>query len=838
MRRSRVGPDERPAAWTVPDSRFRGADNVQSRPWASARVAPFFCAIAAAGVAQAQETGRSTGSAALEEIIVTAQRREESINEVGMSIQAFDATRLEQLRVDSVKDLTTVVPSFTVSQSYQGVPTYTLRGIGFNTINLSSTSTVGTYVDEVAYAYPIMNTGPMMDIARVEISKGPQGTLYGRNTTAGLINFVTERPTADFEAGVTADVGNYQTFNVDGFVSGPFSDRLQARLAFRSENSGQGWQESNTRNERLGEIEKYGVRGSLAWQPTDGTSIDFSATYWRNRSDTVAGQGIGFTPATATSPFNAPGLVDYIAGNRPRDARNADWAQRAERSTDIGTGLGLTGSLSEDNPFTGLKLRFDQTLNDRMKLVSLTSYNDFERDALTDWSAAPYEILLQNYKGSIESLAEDIHIEGETDRANWLVGAYYANDKLVDGNRTLLGQNANVTLVRTVGQPLLATPFNCCGYTSTDLSQAFRTYEDIGHIDTETWSVFANADWRLADQWKLTTGVRYTEDKQDYHGCSHDFNGNMLPNVNVVNRALYFQAYGVFAAPISEGDCNTFDPVTGTFGEVSSTLDENNVSWRLALDWMPVDGMLVYVSASRGAKAGTTPINPANLAQQNAPVKQELLTAYEIGLKSTLADRTLQLNASTFYYDYKDKQINTYFADPIYTALSRLDNVPKSRAYGLDTDLTWQPLESLTVAAAALWLHTEIQDYTGTNAAGQPENYDGEEFIYSPDFQGSLSLIYDRVLSNGFGLQMTLNGRYQTESKTILEDLPLYRIPAYGVMNGSIGLSARDGGWALTLWSRNMLDEYYWSAVASNANVVVRFPSPPRTYGATLSLKF
>ncbi len=193
--------------------------------------------------------------------MVTAQRRAESINDVGLAIQAFDASSLEALRVDSVADLTSVVPSFTVSQSYQGVPTYTMRGIGFNTINLSATSTVGTYVDEVAYAYPIMNTGPLMDLQRVEVLKGPQGTLYGRNTTAGLINFVTARPTDTFAAAATADVGNYQTYNVGGYISGPLSERVQARIAVRSENSGEGWQRSASRGERLGEISKQGVRG-------------------------------------------------------------------------------------------------------------------------------------------------------------------------------------------------------------------------------------------------------------------------------------------------------------------------------------------------------------------------------------------------------------------------------------------------------------------------------------------------------------------------------------------------------------------------------------------------
>jgi len=398
---------------------------------------PIICAAAFTSPTHAAQSDAARG--ALEEIVVTAQRRAESINDVGMSIQAIDAESLEALRVTSVRDLTTIVPSFTVSQSYQGVPTYTLRGIGFNTINLSATSTVGTYVDEVAYAYPVMNTGPLMDLERVEVLKGPQGTLYGRNTTAGLINFITAKPTDDFQAGATAEVGNYETYNINGFISGPLTETISARLALSSQNSGEGWQESNSRSERLGEIKKNGARLSLAFDPGESTHIDFSATYWRNETDTVAGQGIGFTPATAASPFNAPGLVNYVAGNQPREATNADWAPEAVRGANIGTGLGFQGPLREDNPFTGLKLRLDQNLSETVRLVSLTSYNDFERDALSDWSGVPYEILLQHTTGTIESIAEDVHIEGGDDSMHWLVGGYYANDKIVDGNRTLLG---------------------------------------------------------------------------------------------------------------------------------------------------------------------------------------------------------------------------------------------------------------------------------------------------------------------------------------------------------------------------------------------------------------
>ncbi len=787
----------------------------------------------------AEDTTANSG-----EIIVTAQRRAESLNDVGMAIQAVNAETLDNLRVTDVRDLTMVAPSFTVSQSYQGVPTYTLRGIGFNTINLSATSTVGTYVDEVAYAYPIMNTGPVFDLERVEVLKGPQGTLYGRNTTAGLVNFITGRPTDTFEGSVRAEVGNYDTYNFAGHVSGPLGEGVSARLAFRSENSDKGWQISNSRGERLGQVDKLALRGSLKLEPTSSTEINLSATWWKNKSDTVAAQGIDFTPATdpvtgtsASSLFNAPGLAAYLAANAPTRASQADWTPEAARGADIGTGLGLKGPLRENNDFVALKLRIDQDLTDDIKLVSLTSYNHFKRNALSDWSGAPFEVLIQNTVGDIKSFAEDLHLEGTTGAVTWLVGGYYANDKILDSNRTMLGQNANVGLIRFAGSGLLATPFNSAGYTATEMAQSFRTYEDYGRIKTETWSLFGSADIELSQQLKATLGVRYTEDKQRYNGCSRDFNGNMLPNVNVVNRALYLQSYGVLAAPITQGQCNTFDPATGTFGEVQSVLDEDNVAWRAALNWSPNDDTLLYASVSRGYKAGTTPINAANLARQNAPVTQEKLTAYEVGVKATLADRMIQANVSAFYYDYRDKQISTYFADPIYTALSRLDNVPDSEAYGIEGEFVLRPADGLTLSVNALWLKTRINGYFGTNAAGQPQQFDGVKFIYSPEFQGSIGVQYEAPVSDTLTANTALSLRYQSESNSIFEDLPLYRVKEHAVVNGSLGLRS-ESGWSVAIWAKNLFNNYYWSAVTSNANVVVRFPNMPRTFGATLGFDF
>ena len=796
-------------------------------------------AIAADAAAQA---GAQPPVSTVESVVVTAQRRAESANTVGMSIEAFHGEQLQQLHVTGVKDLSSVAPSFNVSQGYQGVPIYTLRGIGFNTINLSATSTVGTYVDEVAYAYPFMNTGPIFDLERVEVLKGPQGTLYGRNTTAGLIDFVTNKPTKDVHAAFTTEFGNYSTHNFEGFVSGPLGDKVQGRVAFRTDDSDDGWQKSNTRDETLGQIHRYGLRAALAVQPTDRFTADVSFSGWWNRSDTTAAQAIGFTPATdpatgANGPFNAAGVANYVATHFPTSATQADWEPETLRGADQGKGLGLPGPLREDDSFYAGKIRLGYEINDNMKLVSLTGYNWLKRDALFDWSGAPYEILVQHAQGKISSVSEELHLEGDSGPVHWLVGGYYGHDSILDGNRTMLGDNANVGLIRFYTNMLLATPFNTGGYTAADAATAFRTYSDVGHLQTTTGSVFGNADWKISDQFKVTAGIRYTRDRQDFSGCSLDFNGDMLANVNITNRYLFDGVYGLVPT-ISQGQCVTFNPSTKSFGLVTSTLDEDNVAWRVVGNWTPQPGLLIYGSISRGAKAGDTPINAANISTQDAPARQELLTAYELGVKAGLFERRMQVNASVFYYDYKDKQLSVYFADPIYTALARLSNIPHAKAYGLDADVTWRLSHDFTAIGAVTYIHTEIGHYVGINGAGQSQDFSGASFPYSPSWQGSLTLTYDHPISEKLGFQAAVNTHLQTRSHADLGEDPNFAIRGYGLLNASLGVHSLSDRWEVSLWARNLTNTYYWNSVASNANLVVRFPAQPRTFGASLTVKY
>jgi len=809
--------------------------------------------LAAPAVAQDADTSDGSVDADYDTIIVTANRRAESINDVGLAIQAFSGEQLVNLKVNSTEDLQAVVPSLNVSRGYQGIPIYTLRGIGFNTINLSATSTVGTYQDEVALAYPFMNSGPVYDLERVEVLKGPQGTLYGRNTTGGLVNFITAKPRfGEVNGSLAVEVGTEQTLNTEGHLNLPVGEDFAMRAAWRTESSWEGWQKSISRDEKQGEVERYGGRLTLAGDPAPDMHIELTGSFWINKSDTLAAQAVGFTPNTDPvsgkfGVFNAAGLADYVTANANNwKSDTADWQPLDARAQNIGRGTGIDRPNAEDSDFYGFRglLQFDFAPD--VSFISLTGYNHTKRDATYDWSGSPYEILSQWAEGEIDSLSQEIRFQGTTGPAEWVVGAYYANDKVSDNNQTLLGQNANVPAIRTsillsqqlFGVDLLTSAFNSPGYTVQDVLESFRTYRDTADFDVETWSVFASSDWELSPELKLTTGIRYTKDTQDYVGCSRDFNGSMLPNVNLFNRFFFFAAYGAVTAPISENQCNTFDVDTLTFGSVSSSLKEDNVAWRGALTWEPNDDTLVYASVSRGYKSGSTPVNAANIATQNRPAQQEELTAYEIGTKLALANRKFNLNLAGFYYDYTDKQLSVYFQDPIYTTLSRLDNIPNSRAYGIDGDLTWFATDELTLSVAGTWLKTEIQGYTGFNAAGLAQSYDGRSFPFSPEFSGAATITYDTPITDSLGIRAIANGRYQSDSSVDLEGSSALAIDSYGILNASLAIYDLGGVWEASLWGRNITDTYYWASAATNANTAVRFPGRSSSFGATVRFNF
>ena len=256
---------------------------------------------------------RRSRGVVIEEVIVKAQKKAESIYEVPISISAYSGETIRNLGLTDTRDLGNLVPGFTFSDSGYSVPIYTLRGVGFNEASQTASATVGVYIDEQNLAFPVFSKGANLDLERIEVLKGPQGTLYGRNTTGGVINYISAKPGDSLEAGVTTSYGRFETYDIEGFVSGPLTETLGGRVALRRIESHQGWQTSLTRpDDELGLVVKLSGRASLVWDATENWSTHFSLSGWKDQGEPQAPQAVALRlqNAVLSSALNDAGLPE------------------------------------------------------------------------------------------------------------------------------------------------------------------------------------------------------------------------------------------------------------------------------------------------------------------------------------------------------------------------------------------------------------------------------------------------------------------------------------------------------------------------------------------------
>ncbi len=761
------------------------------------------------------DTPQATSDRIQDVVVVTAQKRSQDINDVGLTMQAISSEGLKNAGVETTSDLTQVVSGFNYAKSSANTPIYTLRGIGFQTPNLSSTSPVGIYVDEVAYVYPYFASGPTFDLERVEVLKGPQGTLYGRNTTGGLINFITAKPTDYYEGGVSIEIGNYETVNTEGYASGPVTDDLNFRFAMRQENSGEGWQESLSRpGDKLGQKDRLAARFTLDWTPTDRLQVLLGASWWKDQSDTVAPQANALDiarPATAI-----PGLTDVAQSNF--EIGDADWDAPENGKPPF----------EMDSRFYSLSGRVNYDLSDSLSLVSLTGYNNVKRKDFNDLDGTSFELLAYESNGNIESFSQEFRLVGSTDKLDYLIGVFYAQDKVSDDQIGYYDENSTVRLLRAVGATVPQTD-----YTAEQVAGGFANFRNSTDQDNESASILANAEWAFADKWTLVGGIRYTEDKIRFAGCSRDFNGNTIPVWNTAVAALAGSNTNV-----QPNECLTYSADFSENVLAQPTLDENNVSGRVGLNFELNSETLLYASVARGFKSGAFPVLPANVETQFSPAVQEEVTAYEAGIKAGLFNGLAQANFSGYYYDYKDKQIYGDVQDIIFTTLPRIVNVPKSRVWGMETELAVNPTDHLRLQTGVSYVNTEVTEFIGINRLGQEADFSGLEFPNSPKWHINGQVQYDRPITDKLGFNAVLSASYQSKAQGSIGNETDFKIDDYAILNGVIGIHTLDDSWSVDLYARNLLEENYWTNVDTIIDTIFRVPGAPRTYGVRLSYAY
>ena len=776
-----------------------------------------------------QPAATDASSTQIQDIVVTAQRRAESLSRVGIAVTAIGADSLAREGIDEPSDLPRLVPGFQANTAYGGAPVYSIRGVGFNTRNVSSTAPVGIYLDEAAVAYPYMSLGLVYDLERVEVLKGPQGTLYGRNATGGLINYVTAKPTDSWQGGFGFEAGNYQTINANAFVSGPLGDGARVRLAVNTLNRGHGYQRSVTRDERNGELYQKAARLTLDLGTGGAFDATLTGSYWKRDGDSVAPQAIFYIPPTAaaSAPFSNPLAQASIVTN-PTGNSQVDFLSLG-RQPQAALGLLHPGPLTDSEFYSGAA-RFGVAFSPAIRLQSLTTYQHLRQRDASDVGGVQVETLFADQNTRINSFSTELRLIGSSEAFNWSVGGYYADDGIDSNDFVYNTENSTISRLRAIARSLPQTT-----YTVAQINASYGNYNNRARTDVSVKALFANADLKLNDLIKLTAGGRYTWDDTKFAGCTYDVNGLNVPIVNLVFPLLTRRTLPALSA----GQCFTIKADgTGYASIITGPQQPENLAWRGSVDITPSDTTLIYASVSRGYKSGGFPVLAGSNEVQFSPIAQEKLTAYEVGTKLGLFDRRVQFNLSGFYYDYVNKQIYGRIPDTIFGTLFRIRNVPESRVYGVDGELTVRVTPTLTARVAGVYLDTKVERFSDFTELGVAADIAGQPFPFTPDFQGSATLSYDGPINDDLRFQADATVNHQTKTQADSAGIAQFRIGAYTLVNGSVGVAGAENRWSVGLYGRNLFNRYYWTGVSSGVETVFRFPGMPREYGLRGSWRF
>jgi iron complex outermembrane receptor protein len=793
----------------------------------------------------------SAAFAVLEETVVTAQKHAQSANDVGMTVNAFTGEMLKNFGVKTASDIPALTPGLTVSEvSVTGVPVYTIRGVGFQDISTGSSSTVGLYFDEVSIPYTVMSRGALFDLARVEVLKGPQGDLYGRNTTAGQINFISNKPTEEFEAGFTASYGNYEVFDLEGYVSGALLDNVQARLSFDTTQSSEGWQDSLTnKGDELGEQDIYALRTLFNIDVTDRASVLLNVHYWKDQSDnqapaaydgTVVGLGQTGAPYVPLNEYVLPTgeffgqTPPWYASGEDRDAAwTNDWTSPI-------TGKTFDLRPQRDNEEWGVSANLTWDF-DNYTLNSITAYDHFERDEAANGDGVDNSVQENINKSKIEVFSQELRLTGQTDKLLWIAGLYYSWDQVEENYAFFMEDSIFGNGSAAFGLPL---PF-----ARSPIYQLDTRYKQT----TDSVAAFGHIEYNLTDKLGLTLGARYTEEDREWDGCTFDGgDGSQAAFVNSI--------YGTTLQP---GDCGLLDDIPGSPTNITKLVGTPNVNeafhpvdphisvgkWmgKVGFDYAFTDDLLAYITWSRGFKSGGFNGAQANTASQLKPYKPEELDALEIGTKATLFDSTLQVNASAFYYDYKDKQELERSVTAV-GLLTGLGNIPKSEIYGAELDIQWAPLEGLLFNLGGAYLDSEIKQWetivSGNYdfATGMPINVvyqdaSGESLPQSPEWSYNALVRYEWSIGNGLMMDIGADVNFT-------DDMPdpvrtQNSVESFRLFNARIGISDESGQWRAAIWGRNVTDENYYAQALGGINgPYVRMAGRPRTYGVSLEYAY
>jgi iron complex outermembrane receptor protein len=733
--------------------------------------------ISTPAAAENTSTPASLDNDQIEEVLVSARRRgDERLQDVPVAVSVLSDEALRKAGITDLAEVASRTPSFTFGQQIGNQQEVVIRGIG--TLRLTGSAaepSVGTFIDEVYVGRRGTATPPLFDLERVEVVRGPQGTLYGKNVVGGAVNLLTARPSYATSARVAVSYGQFDVFGGrdlwegSAYVTGALSNSVAARAAmyYRKHD---GYSQNTLLDEQLDDQDSYAVRGSLLFQPTDALDIHVVADFSHNNSH---GQS-----RRAVDDPSVPGLGAVVASGLLSDnvrESDAPWTQW------------------EDQDTAGLTARFDYRLGAGRTLTYLSAvrYGDFNgRYSLVGTRSPPS--LTDAANGQREKyvgITQDLRLSSDGEGAlRWVAGVYFLRE-----DTDIIDNSIATSFLSVLGPGSVGDILD---------GQFIYDQENI----TKSSAAYGELSWAMTGALSLTVGGRYTYDDKDYRNRSECLDFGAQPNF------IYCVA-----------------PLGAQFWDIRTSKRWSEFTPRVSLDWRTSEDALLYVSAARGFKGGGWQGKPGTEAAARLPYDPEIAWTYEVGAKTRWADGRVLANIAVFHTSFDDLQVEQL--DDAGLSLI-IDNAASARIDGVELELQLRPVAALQLWLSGSYLDSEYRDFI--DSAGN--DLSGNRLARTPEFRLTGGVDYTMPVNSDLSLDTRVEYQWQDEMPWLVENTVFE--DSYGLLDARVALQARAEQWEVAVFGKNLTDELYrLDAIPFLGDVFSRFGAP-RSYGVQFTKSF
>ena len=757
-----------------------------------------------------------------EEIVVTAQRRSQNLQDVGIAITALSGEQISALGLNSSTDIAKIAPNVALSGSYGGLMSnFVIRGVTQNDFNDHVESVVATYIDDTYIASQQGSNFTMFDIDRLEALKGPQGTLFGRNATGGTIQFISRRPTSTFEAYADATYSSYNNVRLEGAISGPLTEGLRARLSGFFERAdgylkndypqayhvtggrAQGAQLGDGAGADLGGIKSnFALRGQIQADLSDSVQLWASGSYskliagsapYQLSDSTLSIQDANgvqintvFAPTATCEVLRAGACAPGFFESSPtRPAPGTDFygyvdpdGRGLHTSVDYAYGDGSRADAYSGSAKLTAELGF-------ANLTWISDYKRFSKDFQFDLVPDPTNAYIWIAQSHSNQISQELRLDGKSGPLQWVFGGYF----LRINNRSTNGLGA---LPGSIFDPFFV-----------------GDEPRIAHLVSKSYSLFGQLEYQLTDQLTVIAGLRGSREAKDYD-------------------------LDVLFTPTAAGDNPRDFAYAGGISELSYNAHSTDTlwNWKAQLNYKPVPGLLLYAGITQGQKAGSFnsagPTDFTSVAQ--IPYKPERLVSYEAGFKASLLNRRLRFNGAVYYYDYNNYQAAQW------VGLSSIIINAKARFHGAEVELIGSPTPDIDISLNGAWQKNTVYDVPVGGRLRDVETTFAPEWTFS----GLARYTYPEEIAGG---KVAVQGAatYQSRVWHNLNNFDANYLHGYFLTDARISWTASDGHLTLAVFAKNLFDKRYETVGFDEAYVTggnITSPGRPRWIGANVRMNF